>query len=123
MVRARLAAGERSTAISTGAGVVLGAAAVALLVSIGSAGAGGPPAPGCFDTPLTIEGSKRPDMVVGTEGRDVIETFKGADVIDGRGGNDLICTGEDDDRVMGGAGDDMIIGGDQNDELVGDYRD
>ncbi len=75
-----------------------------------------------------IRGTRRDDLLVGTEDDDEIRGFRGDDVIEGLAGDDEIkggrgddhlFGGDDDDEIHGGRGDDHIFGGDGHDELKG----
>lgn len=84
--------------------------------------------PRCRGKRATIVGTRRPNRLRGTRGRDVIVAFGGNDRIRSLGGRDLICAGkgrdlvragDGNDRVFGGPGDDRLFGGDGRDRLRG----
>ena len=76
-------------------------------------------APLCHGLEVTVAGTAGPDVLTGTDGRDVIRGFAGRDTIDGGGGNDVICGGRDKDVVNGGAGNDWLGGGHREDTIYG----
>jgi len=65
----------------------------------------------CHGVAATMTGTSGPDVLVGTEDRDVIVAGAGADEIYGHGGNDLICAGRGRDYIEGNAGNDVLRGG------------
>jgi Ca2+-binding RTX toxin-like protein len=65
----------------------------------------------------TIVGTPGPDLIFGTQHRDVICRLGGNDLIDGMGGNDVIFGGPGNDTLNGGSGDDVIYGGPGNDRI------
>ncbi|MEX2238471.1 MAG: choice-of-anchor Q domain-containing protein [Dehalococcoidia bacterium] len=67
----------------------------------------------------TISGTRRPDDIEGTPGRDVIMTFEGNDTVSGLGGNDRICSGAGDDTLNGDGGTDSLHGGSGSDTCNG----
>jgi Ca2+-binding RTX toxin-like protein len=96
--------------------------AVALLLTVTSAGAAAPPVFMCTDVgpkpvPATLVGTQGNDTITGTSKRDVIAGLDGDDTIDGRGGNDLICGGDGNDRLSGGSGED-VLSGDAGDDTI-----
>jgi hypothetical protein len=68
----------------------------------------------------TITGTPGPDLIFGTQHRDVICGLGGNDQIDGMGGNDVIFGGPGNDQLNGGSGNDVLYGGPGNDKLQGD---
>src|SRR5262245_26815599 len=87
----------------------------AVLIPPASGGA----APRCFGQEATIVGTSGPDVLVGTNRKDVIVGGGGADTISGRDRGDLICAGRGDDVVRGGDGIDLIFGNQGDDRLLG----
>ena len=73
----------------------------------------------CWHLDPTIVGTRRGEVLRGTDGPDVIEGLGGSDVIYGLGGDDHICGGLRADRVVGGEGDDHIQGDLGADIIVG----
>lgn len=73
----------------------------------------------CRGVAVTIKTTNRPDVIIGTPGRDVVHGLRGNDVIKGKGGNDRLCGGRDVDHIYGGPGNDVIFGGDQSDYMFG----
>jgi uncharacterized delta-60 repeat protein len=63
----------------------------------------------CARQRANVVGTRRPETLEGTVGRDVIQALGGNDLIFGFGGNDLICGGSGDDRLVGGPGHDRLI--------------
>jgi len=76
--------------------------------------------PTCNGFPATIVGTRRSNVIIGTNGRDVIVALGGADLIFGGNGDDVICAGDGNDIVFGGHGQDIIFGEDGRDTLFGD---
>jgi Ca2+-binding RTX toxin-like protein len=62
----------------------------------------------CKGEEATIVGTRRADVLIGTDGDDVIVARKGADVVFAGEGDDLICTGAGDDIVFAGPGTDLV---------------
>lgn len=73
----------------------------------------------CGGLPVTIAGSGKRDVMIGTPRRDVIYSGAGNDVVRGRGGRDLICTGPGADKAFGGGGRDRLSGGPGRDLCAG----
>jgi len=67
-----------------------------------------------------LTGTRRDDVIRGSDDRDVIDGNGGNDLIKGRGGNDSIDGGSGSDKLYGGGGSDFIQGGNGNDRLKGD---
>jgi Ca2+-binding RTX toxin-like protein len=79
---------------------------------------GEPPAPGY--PPCTKVGDDGPDVIRGTQKRDVICPDEGNDIVYGRGGNDVLFGGDGVDRLYGGPGDDEFHSWRGNDRLFGE---
>jgi Ca2+-binding RTX toxin-like protein len=86
------------------------------VLSLNDAGApyGAPTDPAANDVSFNrVVGSKRADLVLGTDGDDVLDPRGGHDVVKGRGGDDLLYAGTGDswgdDRLEGGAGFDTAV--------------
>jgi Ca2+-binding RTX toxin-like protein len=63
-------------------------------------------------------GTPGPDVIVGSDGRDVVNGGGGADVICGRGDDDVLYGGYGPDRLLGDTGDDFLAGGADGDRIV-----
>jgi subtilisin family serine protease len=68
---------------------------------------------------LNLQGSDKPDFVLGLGGNDVIRTGAGADVVCGGDGNDRIFLGSGDDTAYGQGGRDRLVGDGGADTLNG----
>lgn len=66
-----------------------------------------------------LRGTRKADVLDGTQGGEKIWGFDGHDRIDGRGGADRIWGGDGKDTVSGGDGQDLIFGEDNHDLLDG----
>jgi len=73
----------------------------------------------CAGRPVTIIGTRGPDVLIGTANSDVIHGRGGGDIIKVKAGNDIVCGGLGNDTIIGGTGDDLLKGGDGNDRLEG----
>jgi len=82
----------------------------------------------CAGLTPTIRGTDGPDVLSGTNKRDVIMGLGGADVIRGGNAEDVICGGAGNDNLrgdnsadvlLGGFGDDFLSGGNGDDVLIG----
>jgi len=82
---------------------------------------GQPPAPG--HPKCTIVGDDRPNVIRGTNKRDVICPDEGNDVIYGRGGNDYILGGLGRDKLYGGDGNDTFRAWGGKDRVFGENGD
>ncbi|MFB9971672.1 M10 family metallopeptidase C-terminal domain-containing protein [Pseudoroseomonas cervicalis] len=60
-----------------------------------------------------------PQVLTGTEGRDLLTGGGNADTIHGLGGDDVLAGGGGNDILHGGAGNDTLLGGEGDDILVG----
>jgi hypothetical protein len=85
-----------------------------------------PPVPTCDGQRATavvaagaapFSGTPGPDVIVGSENRDVVNGGGGADVICGAGGADVLYGGYGPDRLLGEAGDDLLSGGTDDDRI------
>jgi len=90
---------------------------------------------------MTIHGTRKPDMLVGTDGEDKIYAGRGDDIVNAGGGADVVHGGRGADRLFGeesidtlygqhgddfldgGAGNDILFGGQGSDTLVGGLGD
>lgn len=68
---------------------------------------------------LTLNGTKRPDELVGLDGNDTINGHEGNDVLSGNRGHDRLHGGEGKDSLFGSAGSDILNGGGGRDMLYG----
>jgi pimeloyl-ACP methyl ester carboxylesterase len=68
----------------------------------------------------TTNGTKYPDVIVGSAGDDIIYGLSGNDTICGGGGNDSIYGGNGNEWIDGGYGNDLLDGEFGTDELRGD---
>ena len=66
-----------------------------------------------------VSGTKKNDILTGTDRLDIIFGEKGDDVLDGRGGNDFLFGGKGNDQLYGGDGNDLLFGGKGKDQLFG----
>jgi hypothetical protein len=73
----------------------------------------------CVDLLATHIGTKKKDVIDGTDGDDVIVGLGGNDIIRGGEGRDRICSGNGDDRVIGEGDRDWLRGGNGDDQLDG----
>lgn len=80
-----------------------------------------PNAPGDLDWgACSIVGTRRDDVLEGTDGWDTICGLGGADTLFGLGGRDMIAGLAGGDVLHGGRGDDWLFGGSENDQLFGE---
>ncbi len=93
------------------AGILIGLAAIALLL----APAGADASPTCGGLPPTIIGTPANNVLTGTEGDDVVRAGSGNDTINTLGGNDVVCAGPGDDTTDSGDGNDRLRSGSGND--------
>jgi VCBS repeat-containing protein len=68
---------------------------------------------------FVVSGTKKDNILAGTEDLDVLWGNKGNDVLDGRGGWDFLFGGKGNDKLFGGDGNDWLFGGKGKDELFG----
>ena len=73
----------------------------------------------CKGRQATIIGEKGPDVIQGTDQRDIIVSRSGDDKVFGNGGNDLICARGGEDLVKGNGGNDELRGDGGEDDLEG----
>jgi hypothetical protein len=75
-----------------------------------------------------IDGTSRPDELIGTAGRDILNGFQqddtldggaGADILNGNQGKNILLGGAGNDELFGGNGSDLLRGGLGNDKLTG----
>jgi Ca2+-binding RTX toxin-like protein len=92
-------------------GLLVGAAVLAWVFGLQSAGAETRVGTTCFGQPVTIAGTDGDDRLEGTPGNDVIVAGAGSDFIFGGEGDDLICGEDGMDFIFGLAGNDSIDGG------------
>ena len=94
------------------------AAAVALVLSVGSGVASPTPISKVVATPgdpCTITGTTGNDVLVGTPSADVICGLDGRDTLKGMGGDDVLQGDDGRDVLIGGGGDDFLEGGNGED--------
>jgi Ca2+-binding RTX toxin-like protein len=82
----------------------------------GGGGGGGKPKE---DGPLSLNGNKKDNTLIGGDFDDNIWGRDGDDTLFGRGGNDRLVGGNGNDTLYGEDGDDRLHGGDGDDELFG----
>ena len=70
-----------------------------------------------------IYGTRKADVLIGTDGDEVIYAGKGGDAVLAQGGADTIYGGDGKDILFGGDGDDLVVGGGGSDTLWGNYGD
>jgi hypothetical protein len=66
-----------------------------------------------------VFGTKKDNVLTGTDGRDILFGKKGNDVLEGRGGKDFLFGGKGNDKLFGGDDKDFLFGGKGNDKLFG----
>jgi len=69
---------------------------------------------------LNLRGTRKADVLDGSNFDDVIKGLARNDLINGHDGNDLLNGGKGADIINGGMGDDYILGGRGHDQLFGD---
>lgn len=100
-------------------GVVVTAAACALVLVGSTSITDGAPAPTCAGSTATIVSRAGNEVTRGTRGADVIVGTRSGDDIRGGGGDDTICARGGNDRVSGGGGADRIWTGNGHDSVAG----
>jgi VCBS repeat-containing protein len=68
---------------------------------------------------FVVSGTKKNDVLTGTDRLDIIFGKKGNDVLDGRGGKDFLFGDKGNDQLLGGDGNDFLFGGKGKDLLNG----
>ncbi len=76
-----------------------------------------------FSNGLTIAGSNKSDLIIGSFGDDKIDGKDGDDLVIGLFGDDNISGGLGEDTLLGGFGDDTVIGNKGNDQMFGGWGD
>ncbi len=73
----------------------------------------------CAGQIVTLMGSDKDDVLVGTSGADVMDGRSGNDTLNGMGGDDFLCGNDGNDILNGGSGADFLYGGKDDDTLNG----
>jgi DNA-binding beta-propeller fold protein YncE len=66
----------------------------------------------------TVAGTNAPEVLTGTQFKDVIDGRGGADQINGMGAKDVLCGRGGKDRIIGGPGNDQLLGQGGKDKLI-----
>jgi VCBS repeat-containing protein len=69
---------------------------------------------------FVVSGTKKDNILTGTDRLDIMFGKNGDDVLEGRGGWDFLFGGKGNDKLFGGDGNDWLFGGKGNDQLFGE---